>query len=402
MKYLSLGEVAEFIRGVTFKPTDIVEFGTMNSVVCMRTKNVQKDLDESDLLSIDKSFVKNDKKNLQEGDLLVSTANSFELVGKACWVPKLDYPATAGGFISILRADPAVLYPRYLYHWITTGKVQHILRYCGRQTTNISNMDFDRARKVKIPLPALEEQKQIAAILDKADAIRRKRRKAIEMTDQLLKSVFLEMFGDPVENTKAWELHKFSDVSTSRLGKMLDAKQQTGEHQQYYLRNPNVQWNKIVLTDLQKMDFNEKDRNEFQLKYGDVLICEGGEVGRAAIWRNEMDNCYFQKALHRVRPNTEIVTSEYLCDLMWFYAKYGGLTDYVSSATIAHLTGAKLKNMEIPIPPIELQKKYIEITEKHRTYLDKNISADIRFKDLINSLTQRAFKGELTIQTKAA
>ena len=197
-----LGKVAEFIRGVTFKPEQLVEFGQEGSLVCMRTKNVQVDLDQSDLISIPTNVVKNSKKLLKEGDLLVSTANSFELVGKASWVPELDYPATAGGFISILRAIPNEVDERYLYHWVVSMKTQHALRYCGRQTTNISNMSFEQALAIEIPLPPLEEQKRIAAILDKADAVRRKRQQAIELADQFLRSVFLDMFGDPVTNPK--------------------------------------------------------------------------------------------------------------------------------------------------------------------------------------------------------
>lgn len=254
----------------------------------------------------------------------------------------------------------------------------------------------------KIPLPPLKEQKRIAAILDKADALRRKRQQAIDLTDQLLRSVFLDMFGDPVTNPKGWHKKKFGEVTQSRLGKMLDAKQRTGLHQRYYLRNPNVLWGRIALDDLKRMDFDEKDQKEFQLKNGDVLICEGGAVGRAAIWRNDLDDCYFQKALHRVRPITDAVNSEFICDLMWFLDKHGGLKDYVSTATISHLTGAKLKSIDIPIPPIELQKQYANYVEKYRNSLIRLERAKSLIDELSSSITKNAFRGELTKQTEAA
>lgn len=291
---------------------------------------------------------------------------------------------------------------------VDSAYLYHCMQYMSPKLQALGNgATFKEVSKkiveeFKIPLPSLEEQTRIAAILDKADAIRRKRKQAIDLTDQLLRSVFLELFGDPVTNPKGWLKKKFGDVTQSRLGKMLDAKQQTGLHQHFYLRNPNIQWGKVVLDDLQKMDFDEKDQKEFKLENGDVLICEGGEVGRAAIWREEMKDCYYQKALHRVRPKKDIVNSEYLCDLMWFLAKYGGLNDHVSSATIAHLTGAKLKTMEIPIPPIDLQNKYAAYVNKYRESKNRLVDSQEVIERLFCSLTENAFRGELSKQTEAA
>ena len=111
-----LGEIAEFIRGVTYKPTDLMDNFSEGSIVCMRTANVQKLLDETDLLSIPRGLVRNEVKILREGDLLVSTANSWNLVGKCCWVPSLNYLATVGGFIAALRGDKTKVNLRYLYH----------------------------------------------------------------------------------------------------------------------------------------------------------------------------------------------------------------------------------------------------------------------------------------------
>ena len=99
----TIDDAAEFIRGITFKPDQLVELNNESSVVCMRTKNVQKDLDESDLIAVPRELVRHEKKLLREGDILMSTANSWELVGKCSYVSMLNYPATAGGFISIVR-----------------------------------------------------------------------------------------------------------------------------------------------------------------------------------------------------------------------------------------------------------------------------------------------------------
>ncbi|WP_217998395.1 hypothetical protein, partial [Sphingobium amiense] len=139
-----LGDVAEFVRGITFKPDDVIDINAPDAVVCMRTKNVQADLDVSDLLAIPPSFVKRPDKYLNEGDILVSTANSWNLVGKCCWVPKLNMKATLGGFISALRSTSTNLDGRYLYHWFSFDPVQTLVRNCARQTTNIANLSFDQ------------------------------------------------------------------------------------------------------------------------------------------------------------------------------------------------------------------------------------------------------------------
>ena len=123
------------------------------------------------------------------------------------------------------------------------------------------------------------------------------------------------------------------------------------------------------------------------------MICEGGEVGRAAIWDDDLAECYFQKALHRVRPNPEVVTSEYILWLMWALAKSGGLVDSTSKATIAHLTGVKLKSLRIPIPPIEKQKRFVAQVEGIHSILSQQQTAKESAELSFQSLLHRAFNG---------
>ena len=120
------------------------------------------------------------------------------------------------------------------------------------------------------------------------------------------------MFGDPVTNPMGWETKQLDEIADSRLGKMLDAKKQTGTNNYPYLANFNVQWFRFDLEKLNMMDFDESDRLEFALEYGDLLVCEGGEVGRTAIWKNERLDCFFQKAIHRVRCKADACVPEYL------------------------------------------------------------------------------------------
>ena len=157
---------------------------------------------------------------------------------------------------------------------------------------------------------------------------------------------------------------KLSDIATSRLGKMLDAKKQTGQNRYPYLANFNVQWFRVELDVLNEMDFDEKDRAEFELQDGDLLVCEGGEVGRCAIWHNQVTPCYYQKAVHRVRCNTSIVLPEYLAWWFKIHSDMNGFADVIGTSTIAHLPGVKLKAMMVSIPTIPDQRSFLELTQQ--------------------------------------
>ena len=166
-------------------------------------------------------------------------------------------------------------------------------------------------RKMLIPQRTVQEQKNIVSELSKVQAIIRLRQRQLQKLDELVKVRFVEMFGDVIHNSKKWEIHTFNEIATSRLGKMLDAKQQTRKHSYPYLANVNVQWFRFEIDNLNQMDFDESDRVEFELKDGDLLVCEGGEIGRCAVWHNQLQPCFFQKALHRIRCDRRIIHPDY-------------------------------------------------------------------------------------------
>lgn len=248
--------------------------------------------------------------------------------------------------------------------------------------------------KYRIPLPPLPTQRRIAAVLDKAQALVANDKRTLALYDQLARSLFLEMFGDPVRNERGWEVVKVSEIATSRLGKMLDAKKQTGQHLRRYLRNTNVQWRNIQVHDLHEMDFDPEDREEFRLERGDILMCEGGEVGRCAIWEDQVDECYFQKALHRIRLDKSKVQPEYFVQLFIELVERNGLKDYTSTSTIAHLTGQKLATVRIPLPPSKTQRTFDErlaVIHSQRASAEQSLRQS---EALLGSLLQGAFRGD--------
>lgn len=247
---------------------------------------------------------------------------------------------------------------------------------------------------LRLPSPPLAEQRRIADILDRADALRAKRREAIGLFEEMGAALFVESFGDPASNPKRWPVESFGAVCDTRLGKMLDHKRQTGANRRPYLRNANVQWFRFELDSVFEMDFDESDRNVLRLQVGDLLICEGGEPGRAAIWQGELSECYFQKALHRARPNPALAAPEYLCWLLWLMTRQGTLAG-VTSATIAHLTGEKLAKVPVILPPLVLQQRFVAAIDSIDKLKAAHRASLAEMDALFASLQHRAFRGEL-------
>jgi type I restriction enzyme, S subunit len=160
----------------------------------------------------------------------------------------------------------------------------------------------------------------------------------------------------------SWSWLNFGFVAETRLGKMLDAAKNTGELKPY-LRNTNVQWDRFELDDLKELRLEASELDEFTVKAGDLLICEGGEPGRCAVWRDGTREIYFQKALHRARPLGGM-SSDYLKVCLQVDAATGVLSRLFTGATIQHLTGEKLERYAVAVPPQEEQRRIVaKVTE---------------------------------------
>jgi len=154
----------------------------------------------------------------------------------------------------------------------------------------------------------------------------------------------------PVE----WDVSTVGCEFEIKLGKMLDADKNTGVPKPY-LGNRAVQWNRIDITDLPSVPLSPADIEKYLLSEGDLLVCEGGEVGRAAIWEAPISECYYQKALHRLRPLRGF-NSQVMAALLRHWSDRGVLKNYVTQTSIAHLPREKFKNVPMPVPPSAEQR----------------------------------------------
>lgn len=159
---------------------------------------------------------------------------------------------------------------------------------------------------------------------------------------------------------EGWKLQTVGAVFDVQLGKMLNKAAKEKSPQQPYLTNFNVRWGAFDTTTLNTMHFSDRDQEKFALKDGDLIMCEGGEVGRCAIWRNAVSPCFYQKALHRLRSKGTIIP-EFFQAYMTSIAGTKLLEDYTSRTSIAHLTREKLLELPVKVPPLPEQKKIAQI-----------------------------------------
>lgn len=168
---------------------------------------------------------------------------------------------------------------------------------------------------------------------------------------------------------QGWRVAAIGEVAETALGKMLDRGRPRGLPLVPYLRNVNVQWGHIDTSDLRTMELADDERPRFGVQAGDLLVCEGGEIGRAAVWRGRGEFLAYQKALHRIRPGPQL-DSVFLRYVLEHLAGTGTLERHGTGSTIDHLPQQNLRAVQIPLPPLPEQRRIVDILEHHLSRLD--------------------------------
>jgi len=330
---------------------------------------------------------------VKSGDILVSTVRPN--LNAVAEVPEQLCGATASTGYCVLRPDPEQIDSRYLFFWVrsTVFVNEMIKRATGASYPAVS----DRIVKdSKIPTPPLPEQKRIAAILDKADSIRRKRQEAVRLTEELLRSVFLDMFGDPVTNPKGWEEVTIRDLVT-------EVKYGTSDKASYEGKYPVLRMNNITylggwnFTDLKRIDMPEKELSKYLVRKGDILFNRTNSkelVGKTAVYRRENPMAY-AGYLIRIRPNKHNNNEFIAAYLNSAHGKKILENMCKNIVGMANINAQELQDIPILHPPAELQNQYAALVHSVEKAKEKLITSFEVTDTLFSSLLQRAFNGEL-------
>ena len=177
---------------------------------------------------------------------------------------------------------------------------------------------------------------------------------------------------DPApENAKfGWRVAKLADVADFRLGKMLDAEKNKG-YPRPYLANVNVRWGRFDLDDLREMRFEEHEIEKHGLRHGDIVMCEGGEPGRCALWKEDSPGMTIQKALHRIRPYA-CMSNQFLYYNLFYRGRAGQFAPLFTGATIKHLPRQQLAKVEVDVPPMAVQERIADILSSYDDLIENN------------------------------
>lgn len=374
-----LGDVAEFINGVAFKPEDWGDEGS-------RIIRIQNLTDPSKPYNRTTRQVP-DRYHVRPGELLVS------------WSASLGVFEWAGPDAGLLN--------QHIFRVVPGPEVDNrYLRYCleialeamGKHLHGATMQHINRGEFLgtRIPLPPLPEQRRIAAILDQADALRTKRRHALARLDTLTQSIFLEMFGDPATNPRGWPMKKLGDLILSASYGTSQKAGESGRIQILRMNNLTV-GGEMDLTSLKYIDLPEGRQERYLVRNGDVLFNRTNSpdlVGKTAVYRGPAPMAY-AGYLIRLRTN-EDATSEFISAFL--NSKYGKLMLRGMCKSIigmANINATEIQSVRIMHPPVSLQREFAERLVAIAAAKLAYRASLARLDSLFTSLQDRAFRGEL-------
>ena len=350
-----LGDLGEIVRGKGIRRSETVPKGNP----CLRYGEIYTNfnyvLDEP--CSFVPEQIYRECPHIKYGDVVFSlTGENKEEIAKALAYLGEDEVA-AGGDLAIWtnhRCDAKFL------AYIMYAPAMIAAKAHASNGDIIVHASVKKMQQIEIPVPPLAEQKRIVAKIDAAFEKIDKLKANAERNLANAKELFQSALNDAMRPKPGWVVKRLGEVCESVLGKMLDRQKNKGNPEKY-LRNVNVRWGTFDLSDLYEMGFENDEQERYGLRSGDLVMCEGGEPGRCAVWTGTPATMKFQKALHRIRCGNTI-DPYYLYYYFRNISCSGVLQSYFAGrdATIKHLTGQLLKRVKIVFPSIEEQLQIVE------------------------------------------
>lgn len=394
---MKLSQIMEQVRGLSYDKKDISSDNLEGFIPVLRAGNIQDSkLNNEDFLFIPHQKVK-EKQFLKFGDILIAASSgSISIVGKAAMVER-DMNATFGAFCKVLRPNNKKVDFGYFKHFFETSYYKRTIKSLA-EGANINNLKTEHFDELEIPLPPLEQQKKIAAILDAADTYRQKTKALIAKYDELTQSLFLDMFGDPVKNEKGWNEYKLEEICGVGSSKRVFVEELTDKGIPFYRGTEVAQLGaeqpinpSLFITE---KHFEELISHTGKPQIGDLLmpsICPDGRIYRVL---NDTPFYFKDGRVLWIKVNHEKINSIYLRYFLKFIFK-SNYHNIASGTTFAELKIIALKNLKIQLPNLSLQNEYSQRIELINIQKAQTQASLEKAEELFNSLLQRAFKGEL-------
>ncbi len=360
----------------------------------LRITDMQDDaVDWSTVPSCECSSREYEENKLAAGDIVF--ARTGATTGKSYLVRELSEPVVFASYLIRVRASKKID-PIYLSYFFKSPMYWRQIKIMANGAAQ-PGVNSSKLKELEIPLPPLPEQKRIAIILDKVDAIRRKRQQAIQLADEFLRAVFLDMFGDPVTNPKGFPLGTIRDlVESANYGSSAKASESCGDYPM--LRMGNITYEGAIdMASLKYISLSEKEKPKYLVGRGDLLFNRTNSkelVGKTAVYDRE-DPAAIAGYLIRVRTN-EKGNGYYISG--YLNSTHGKTTLQNMCKSIvgmANINAQEMQDIPILCPPVKLQDQYENIVMSTKAKLSAHEAALNGKLELFGSLSQKAFSGEL-------
>ena len=336
-------------------------------------------------------------KFLQSGDILLekSGGGPRQPVGRVCLYRGDSSSNSFGNFIARLRPSEDIV-PEYLFFFLRYFHISGRTAYYQKQTTGIRNLEFKRYLSIEVPLPLMGEQQRTVDLLARAESILRLRREAEKKAAELVPALFIQMFGDPSINPKAWPLCRLDDVAQIISGVTKGRKLGAEESVELpYMRVANVKDGYLDLSDIKTIAVRPSEIDKYRLQPGDLLLTEGGDpdkLGRGALWSGEIECCLHQNHIFKVRAQEESVLPEYLLELVGsHYGKAYFLSVAKKTTGIASINRTQLGRFPVLLPPMALQRAFVDRVSALRALQSQQAAATAQAQASFDALLARAF-----------
>jgi type I restriction enzyme S subunit len=333
---------------------------------------------------------------LEPGDILFSHINSAELVGKCAVYRGVPECLVHGMNLLCLRPNKSLLDSNYAQWLIRSAGFRGKLSNFVNKAVNQASVSIGNLITIPVAVPSLMEQRRIAAILDKADALRQKRRTALQKLDSLTQSIFLDMFGDPATNPKGWPITTIRELLESASYGSSEKASDTGKYPMLRMNNLTFD-GRMNLSALKYIDLPAEQEERWLVREGDILFNRTNSpdlVGKTAVFRHPEPMAY-AGYLVRLRVNQE-ATSEFISAFL--NSRYGKATLRGMCKSIigmANINATEVQTIRIPKPPVELQRTFARLVIEMETHKRRQLSSEASMDAQFSSLQHRAFRGEL-------